>query len=219
MRSRSTRGWQWRRWRSLLLVYVGIVLVIGVFAGIGWNRLVKLPSYTIGNDFRATIPESGLARIAATDVWYSLIGAAAGAIIGMVAWFLFRRLGWLVTVAAAVGALVAGFAARAAGEFIGPRGFDQRVALATRGDAVPIDFALHSWVPLAVWVALAMAPVAIGAALNRQDWISHVPSKSSDTDQAGASDPSSSALVSGSLASAGATDAPSAGASVDVSQV
>ncbi len=165
-----------KRYRPWFLVDLGLVAVIGVVGGIVWNRLVVLPSYTIDDDFRATIPESGLRRIAAIDVHFTLIGLVAGLIIGTVAWFLFRRTGWLVTLFAAVGAGLAGLITRMVGQSIGPGDFAQRIATATKGDLVRIDFAAHSWVPLAVWIGAAMVPVVVGSLIWRnQDWIVHVP--------------------------------------------
>jgi hypothetical protein len=138
------------------------VAVVAVVCGIAWNRLVSLPSYVIGEDFRARMPEASLGKIAATDVYFALIGCVGGLAVGVIAWVVFRRLGWFVTLIAALGALLGGAIMRTVGEFIGPRNFETRIAGATLGDEVRIDFQAHTWVPLAVWVAMAVVPILIG---------------------------------------------------------
>lgn len=164
-----------RRLRPWVVVYIGAVAVVGVVAGIVWNRVIDLPSYEIGVDYRATIPESSLSQIAAIDVWFSFFGVVGGLILGISAWVLFRRLGWVVTVIAAVGGVLAGLVARLVGEFIGPSNFSERIAQATRGELVSVDFTARTWVPLAIWVGMAVLPVLIGSLVQRQEWISHTP--------------------------------------------
>ena len=175
MSEREPARGQWRRSRAWFFVYAGTVAVVAVVAGIVWNRLVVLPTYQIGEDFRARIPESGLSQIAGTDVYFTLIGLVGGLVLGVTAWILFHNLGWPVTLIAGVGALVAGLLARYVGQFIGPRDFDERIAIATIGDFVRVDFTANSWVPMAVWVAMAVLPVFIGSLFMRDQWISHVP--------------------------------------------
>jgi len=169
-----TRG-RWRRSRAWFFVYVCTVAVVAVVAGIVWNRLVVLPTYQIGEDFRARIPESGLTQIVGTDVYFTLIGLIGGLVLGVMAWILFHDIGWPVTLLAGGGGLVSGFAARYVGQFIGPRDFDERIASATIGDLVRVDFTANSWVPMAVWVGMAVLPVLIGSLVSREKWISHVP--------------------------------------------
>lgn len=164
----------WRRIRPWIVVYVGAIGVIGVVAGIVWNRVVTLPSYQIGDDYRARIPESGLSQIVATDVYFSIVGAVAGLLLGVMGWIIFRRVGWPVALITAAGAAIAGVITRYVGEFIGPRGFQERIAIATTGDWVRVDFTAHTWVPLAIWIGMAALPVLIAALISRPEWISHV---------------------------------------------
>ncbi|MCL2735517.1 MAG: hypothetical protein FWD75_02665 [Propionibacteriaceae bacterium] len=171
--------------RPWFVVYLTTVAVVSVVAGIVWNRMVDLPSYVISDDFRARITESGLSQIVATDVVYTMIGAVAGAILGVTAWLLFRELGWPVTVIATVGALVAGVLTRIVGEFMGPRHFEDRIAAATMTDLVKVDFTAHTWVPLAVWVGVAALAVLIGSLLRGPRWIAHVPEGREGADSAG----------------------------------
>jgi len=166
---------RFRHWQPWILIEVCAVAVVAVVAGIIWNRVVPLPGYTVGSDFRARMAESGLKHIAATDVYFSLIAAVGGLILGVVAWVLFRRLGWPVTLIAAGGAALAGVIARLLGEFIGPRNFEARMAVATGGDTVTVNFEGHTWAPLAVWVGMAVIPVLIGSLGRGPQWISHVP--------------------------------------------
>jgi len=166
---------RWRRSRAWFFVYACTVAVVAVVAGIVWNRLVVLPAYQIGDDFRARIPESGLSQIVGTDVYFTFIGIVGGLVLGVTAWILFHDLGWPVTLIASLGALAAGIIARYVGQFIGPRDFDERIASATIGDFVRVDFTATSWVPMAVWVGVSVLPVLIGSLVIRDKWISHVP--------------------------------------------
>ena len=170
----TTRN-QWRRLQSWSFVYLGAVAVVSVVSGIIWNRIVDLPSYEIDESFQASIPESGLAQMAATDVYFSIVGAGAGLILGILAWILFRRLEWFVTLIAGMGGLIAGLIARTVGEFIGPRNFVERIAQATKSDLVRVDFTAHTWVPLAIWVGMAVVPILFGSLFRREKWVSHVP--------------------------------------------
>jgi len=185
MTDRELGRGRWRRSRAWFFVYICTVAVVAVAAGIVWNRIVVLPTYQIGQDFRARIPESGLSQIVATDVYFTFIGAAAGLVLGVMAWIFFHDLGWPVTLIAGVGALAAGLLARYVGEFIGPHDFDERIAAATIGDLVRVDFTADSWVPMAVWVGMAVLPVVIGSLFNRDKWISHVPEPHGDEEEPG----------------------------------
>ena len=156
-----------RRFGRWALVYAGGTAVVAACSGVIWNRSVVLPSYQIGEDFRARISEAGLSQIPAIDVHFALIGAIAGVILGTGAFFLFREWGWPATAMAGFGSGLAGVMARIIAEFIGPREFQVRVAQATQGELVQVDFAAHSWIPLAVWVGTAMVPVIIGSVVWR----------------------------------------------------
>jgi hypothetical protein len=129
--------------------------------------VVKLPGYRVGNDFYARIDEWDEAQVFSADVWLAGLGIAAGALLGGLAWLGFRRLGWPTAIIAALGGLSSGIIAEKVGEFLGPSEFDERLANAQPGDplVVPIDLASHTLVYLAVWVAAAVLPVLIGAAV------------------------------------------------------
>ena len=174
--SSSTRN-QWRRLQPWFFVYCGTVAVVAVLSGIIWNRMVVLPSYVIDEGFRASLPESGMAQLVATDVYFSLVGVVAGLILGITTWILFHRLEWISTLIAAGGGLLAGLIARQVGEFIGPRNFEERIAQATKGDLVRIDFDATTWVPLALWVGMAVLPILFASLFRREKWVSHVPSQ------------------------------------------
>ena len=172
----------WRHFRSWFFVYIATVAVVAVLSGFIWNMIVEVPSYRLDDDFRASIPESELAQMAASDVYFTLVGAVAGLVLGMTAWILFHRLEWLVTIISALGAVTAGIIARHVGEFIGPRRFEERIAQADPGELVRVDFTAHTWVPLAVWVGMAVLPVLFGSLFRREKWVSHVPAVVEETE-------------------------------------
>ena len=160
-----------KRLRPWAVVYVGTIAVVAVVAAIIWNRIVDLPTYMVSDDFRARMSESGLSQIVATDVYFGLVGIVAGLIVGVTAAILFQRLGWVVTLIAAIGAGLAGVITRTVGVFLGPKDFPVRIAAASRGEEVTIDFITHTWAPLAIWVAVAVIPVLIRSLIGRDDWI------------------------------------------------
>ncbi|MCL1922423.1 MAG: hypothetical protein FWG15_00895 [Propionibacteriaceae bacterium] len=167
---------QVKRHQSEFLIYCIVIAIIAIASGIIWNRIVTLPAYQIADDFRASIPQSALAQAAGTDVVFCIIGALSGLIVGVAAWILFKNLAsGILTFLGGVGSLLAGVLARITGEFIGPRDFEQRIASAAQGDVVSIDFAGGTWVPLAIWVGMAMVPIIIGLLGYRQRWFTHVP--------------------------------------------
>jgi hypothetical protein len=149
--------------------------VVGVLAGVAWYWAVDLPSYRLGNDFYALIDEWGESQIFGADVWLAAIGVLAGGLLGFLAWFLFRRFSWLSAVLAALGALGAGLAAELTGRWLGPSGFDERLAEAQPGvdTVIPVDLASHTPVYLAVWVASATLLVLIAAIVAPGDSVWH----------------------------------------------
>jgi len=158
---------QVRRRRPWVATFVVAVAVVGVISGIVWNRVVDLPSYVIAEDFRAVISEADRAQMIAADVWFAGIGVVAGLIIGITALVLFARIGWSCTLIATGAGVVAGLIARWVGEFLGPRDFTTRIAQASRGDLVRVDFSAHTWVTLAVWVGVSVLPVLVGSLVRR----------------------------------------------------
>lgn len=183
MTKREPKPVSLKRLRPWVVVYVGTIAVVAVVAGIIWNRIVDLPAYMVSDDFRAMLPESGLSQIVATDVCYALIGIVAGLIIGLTATVLFYRLGWVVSLIAAAGAGLAGVITRSVGVFLGPRDFATRIAQASRGDEVTIDFTAHTWVPLAIWIAASVIPVLLRALANRSEWIRYGSQRESSSEK------------------------------------
>ncbi|MCL1906922.1 MAG: hypothetical protein FWG08_03235 [Propionibacteriaceae bacterium] len=170
---------QLKRHQSWLVIYALAIITVGIASGIIWNRIVTLPAYHIGEGFRAHIPESGLAQLAATDVVFCFVGMIAGLLIGTIGWVLLKSLDWVVTLLAGFGGLFAGILALLTGALIGPKDFDQRIAQATPGDEVLVDFAAGTWVPLTLWVGVAVVPVLIGSLIQSEKWVSHEPADES----------------------------------------
>lgn len=151
--------------RTLMLaVHVVSALVLGVLAGVVWNLVVTLPAWRVGSGGTASTTERDLAGFFTTDFWFSVIGALAGLLLGAWAWWWFHHRGWIVVAIALLVPLAAGLVCWWVGEAMGPQGFEQRLAQASPGDLVPIDFRLEAWVALALWPLGAMLPVMVGSA-------------------------------------------------------
>ena len=161
-----------------IVLYALSCLVIGLLAGIFWSQAVDLPSYTIDDGFVGRMGERELAKIFWIDAWGTGLGVVIGLGLGWLCWRWLSRLGWPCALIAALGGLAAGLIATVVAHFFGPGPLDARIAAASPGDRVPIEFALHTRVVYAVWIAFAVVPVMVGSMLAKEDdgWIHHVPS-------------------------------------------
>ncbi|MDR1077318.1 MAG: hypothetical protein LBL55_01360, partial [Propionibacteriaceae bacterium] len=125
------------------------------------------------------LSERGRAQIFAADAWLAGLGLVVGPILGWLAWRWFGRLGWPATVIAAGAGLIASLVTNQVGRILGPGDFATRLSNAQPGDQVVIEFASHSLVYLAVWIALAVLPVLLGSAwasdAGRERWIQRSP--------------------------------------------
>ena len=153
-------------WRAAV-VYFGLLVVGGVFAGLLWHLLSTPPSYVIGDDHGAIITEQGLSQAFAMDIWYLFIGMAVGLLLGAAGWGLFYKIGWPVVIGVIIGALIAAVVAWQVGCLIGPNDFADRVVAAVPGDRVPMDLQLHSLGLMLIWPLAASVPV-LGLALWNQ---------------------------------------------------
>lgn len=158
-----------RWWRSdlarWLMLYVVLVVVVGLLAGLFWVNVVDLPTYTMRADQTAYITERGMTQFFAIDAWFVVIGAILGIGLGIIAWRWFRPLGWPIAVIAAVGAEVSALACWGFATLIGPGPINQRIAGAGVGDQIPIEFTLHAYATLAVWPFFALLPILLASAL------------------------------------------------------
>ncbi|MDO4411950.1 hypothetical protein [Cutibacterium sp.] len=146
---------------SIFVVCSGVVL--GGLAAPIWHATVTLPTYKVGSDGAASITETGLTQVFATDAMYSLIGVIVGFIIGCLSWVLMRRRGVWGVVVAGVSSCLSALVCWWVGVLIGPDSFAERIASAKEGEVVPVDFALHTWVSVLVWLLATMIPILIGS--------------------------------------------------------
>jgi len=153
--------------RRAAVVYFGLLVFAGLFAGLLWHLLSTPPNYMIGDDYSAIISEQGLSQVFAMDIWYLFIGMAVGLLLGAGGWGLFHKVGWPVVVGVIGGSLMAAVIAWRFGCLLGPRDFAARVVAAVPGDRVPMDLQLHSIGLLLVWPLAATIPV-LGLALWNQ---------------------------------------------------
>lgn len=152
--------------RRVTLLVIGVGIVLGGVAAPVWHGLVTLPTYVVGEDGSATTTEQGLTQVFSTDAWFCLIGSVVGVLVGVLAWVLMRRRGAWSVLAAAVSSCAGAGVCWWIGVLIGPDSFAQRVASAKAGDVVPVDFELHTWVSVLVWLVAAMVPLFVGALVN-----------------------------------------------------
>lgn len=153
-------------WRLIGALVAAVI--IGVAAGLVWHALVDLPVYSVGPDGGAATTERGLANVFGVDATYSAIGAVVGLLIGLASWRLFGHRGWIVTLIAIGAAVVAALVCWGVGVAQGPSDFAARIAAASNGEQVPIDFALHTRAAIYIWPLFAVGTVMFASAFGRE---------------------------------------------------
>lgn len=148
------------------VVFFSVCVITGVLLGFGWHSIVRLPSYTLGDDMTAVIREYGLAQILATDVWFTVLGFFSGIGIGILGWLLFKEYRWVSVAVAVFGGLLTAAICWQVGVALGPTDFATRISTALPGEQVQIDFQLHAYIALLVWPFGAVLPVLIGSAFS-----------------------------------------------------
>ena len=154
--------------RRSLAAGTGLVLLglgLGALAGLVWESVVDLPTYTVGPEGRAATSERGLAGYVGGDAWFSLIGAVVGLVLGLLAWRRFSRSGWPVVLLAMATAALAALVCWWVGTSLGPGDFNRRLAEAAPGASVPIELTLRAASSLLVWPFFAVIPVLLGSSL------------------------------------------------------
>lgn len=149
--------------------FAALSLGLGAAAGVLWWAVVRLPAYAVAANGTAGVSERGLTEFFAGDAWFCLIGALVGLILGILAWRLFRPLGWPVAVGVAALAFLAALVCWAVGFRLGPGDFVSRLAAARPGDLVPIELTVRSRVALLIWPFAAVVPVLLASSLGRDD--------------------------------------------------
>lgn len=151
---------------SHIAYFALICLVIGACGGWLWNTVTRVPSFVTGEDGTLAMSERSSMQYFTIDAGFVLMGLILGIAIGVIAWYLLRRVGWPVAVLSAFGGLLAGGVCWLVGWAIGPRDFADRVAAAQPKDLVPIDFTLRSPVALLIWSIAAVLPIFLYSTLS-----------------------------------------------------
>ncbi len=146
-------------------LFVAACLLVGALSGLVWWAVVDLPGYVIAADGRAATTERGLAQHFGSDAWFVLIGAVAGLLLGLVAWWRLVRIGWPVIPLTLAGATVAALLCWVVGHALGPSDFAARLSAAQPGETVPIQLTLSAPVSLVVWPFFATIPILLWSSL------------------------------------------------------
>lgn len=178
----------WTRVRSLpeehpgraAMLCLGVAVIAGVVCALIWHACVHLPIYQVDDKGYATTSERGLTAIFSIDSTFALIGMVVGVGCGFLSWWALHHRGVVVLVPTIATALVSATVCWAVGTLMGPHDFSDRVASASPGDEVPVDFRLHTWTSLLVWVLGALIVTLILAVIHTvRD------QRSADIDQSG----------------------------------
>ena len=178
----------WTRVRSLpeehpgraVVLCLGVAVIAGVVCALIWHACVHLPIYQVDDKGYATTSERGLTAIFSIDSTFALIGMVVGVGCGFLSWWALHHRGVVVLVPTIATALVSATVCWAVGTLMGPHDFSDRVAAASPGDEVPVDFRLHTWTSLLVWVLGALIVTLILAVIHTvRD------QRSADIDQSG----------------------------------
>ena len=164
----------WTRVRSLpeehpgraVMLCLGVAVIAGVVCALIWHACVHLPIYQVDDKGYATTSERGLTAIFSIDSTFALIGMVVGVGCGFLSWWALHHRGVVVLVPTIATALVSATVCWAVGTLMGPHDFSDRVAAASPGDEVPVDFRLHTWTSLLVWVLGALIVTLILAVIH-----------------------------------------------------
>ena len=164
----------WTRVRSLpeehpgraVMLCLGVAVIAGVVCALIWHACVHLPIYQVDDKGYATTSERGLTAIFSIDSTFAMIGMVVGVGCGFLSWWALHHRGVVVLVPTIATALVSATVCWAVGTLMGPHDFSDRVAAASPGDEVPVDFRLHTWTSLLVWVLGALIVTLILAVIH-----------------------------------------------------
>jgi hypothetical protein len=154
---------------AAVVAFVALGLGLGALAGLVWEAVVDLPTYTVNADGGAATSERGLTAVVGSDAWFCLLGAVLGLLLGLVAWRRLRAVGWPLVLLVVLTAVAAGLVAWGVGTALGPGAFNPRLAAAGPGEVVPVALELRAPASLLVWPFLAVVPVLLGSSLGRDD--------------------------------------------------
>lgn len=144
-----------------------LAIALGGLAGVLWWLIVRVPSYRLDSQGRASVTERELTQFFAGDAWFCLLGLLVGVGLGIVGYRWLRELGWpLVPVVVGAGA-VAGLLCWAIGYALGAGEFVPRLADASPGGLVPIALTVRSKAALLCWPLAAVTPVLLASSLGR----------------------------------------------------
>ena len=157
-----------RTWLQVVL-YLLAAGGVGAVAGVLWWQVVPLPVYTVGSNGGASTTERGLTQYVAGDAWFSLIGFGVGVGLGLLAWRVFRRIGWPIVPLVVVASVIAALICWLVGWKLGPGPFPPRLAEAQAGALVPIELTVRAPVSVLVWPFGAVLVTLLGSSLGRDD--------------------------------------------------
>ena len=149
-----------------VMLCLGVAVIAGVVCALIWHACVHLPIYQVDDKGYATTSERGLTAIFSIDSTFALIGMVVGVGCGFLSWWALHHRGVVVLVPTIATALVSATVCWAVGTLMGPHDFSDRVAAASPGDEVPVDFRLHTWTSLLVWVLGALIVTLILAVVH-----------------------------------------------------
>jgi hypothetical protein len=142
---------------SSVLIVAGSVL-IGLAGGFAWTALAPRALYVVVGRGSANVVNPETTAFIAADAWYCLIGVAGGLIIGLAGYLAVRRYGPAPMAAILAGSVIAGIAARWAGEHRGLHRFDRQLLTTHQGTLLHAPLALAGDTSAAVWPTSASLP-------------------------------------------------------------
>ncbi|WP_314905630.1 hypothetical protein [Propionibacterium acidifaciens] len=153
-----------RDWLRTAL-YAGLIVVVGLLAGLVWYLVAPLQSVTVTSDGTVTTTNTAAVQNFGPDAAFIMIGLVAGLVLGICAWQWFKGAGWPVVLFAVLGAGLCALVAVSFASVIGPHDFDERLAGAAAGETVMRDLALTTPTAWVVWPFAAVVPVLVYSSL------------------------------------------------------
>lgn len=142
------------------------VLTVLLALAVGWLWTVLAPRATL-----TVFPDGGVGYVsvaqsgAGVDLMFGLLAAAAGAIMGVVGFFVFPQRGWYVLCATVVGGIVGSLVAVAVGQFLTPGPHELSAALADgrqAGDTFAGPLVISATGVLGMWSLFGAVTLVVG---------------------------------------------------------
>jgi hypothetical protein len=136
---------------GLFAAALGLGVVLAVIAGWVWVSVADPPTVPLAENGGLFLGEQELDQLAGVTLWFFAIGAAFGALAGVLIGWFGQRFGWLAVVAVLVACAVGSLLSRYLGIHVFGPDQGEAAAHAALGDPVQLSAQVETWVAHLGW--------------------------------------------------------------------